>query len=215
MKEQNDLKEIEENMKQVYEDNAKTFDQQRGKSLFEKKWLDLFLQTLEEKSNILDIGCGSGDPIAKYFIKNGNQVTGIDFSSSMIELAKERYPSQKWMIADMRDFNLNQKFDGIIAWNSFFHLNHEDQKKALKTFSIHLNDNGALMFTAGPEHGEVAGEVAGEVNGQPVYHSSFSVEEYREILTVLEIEIIEYKLNDSECNGHCIFLGKKTKKKAR
>ncbi|MCP4915005.1 MAG: class I SAM-dependent methyltransferase [Oligoflexia bacterium] len=203
-----DLKKIEENMKQVYEENAKAFDQQRGKSLFEKKWLDIFLQTLDTKKEVLDIGCGSGDPIAKYLIENDKQVTGIDFSKAMIELAKEKFSNNEWFVADMRDFDLDRKFDGIIAWNSFFHLNQEDQVKALKVFAKHLKAGGVLMFTAGPEKGEVTGEV----NGKPVYHSSLSVEEYRSVLSDLGIELVDYKLNDPDCYQHSVFLGQQINK---
>ncbi len=53
----------------LYERHAGAYDEARGKSLFEVPWLDRFLGVLPLKPAILDIGCGSGEPIARYFIE--------------------------------------------------------------------------------------------------------------------------------------------------
>ncbi len=46
----------------------------------------------------------------------------------MLEMAREHFPSQCWIEADMRSVNLNRCFDGILAWDSFFHLTPNDQR---------------------------------------------------------------------------------------
>ena len=107
------LKSLKLKTKEIYDVNAKEFDRKRTKNLFEKKWLDLFLNYIEVGDEILDIGCGTGEPIARYFIEKGMKVTGIDFSKEMIKLATERFPQRKWLIKDMREFNLNRKFKAI------------------------------------------------------------------------------------------------------
>jgi ubiquinone/menaquinone biosynthesis C-methylase UbiE len=198
------LKSIHDNMKNVYENNAIEFDQSRNKNLFEKEWLDKFVKYILSGRHILDVGCGSGDPIAKYFISCGFSITGVDYSQGMLELAQKKFPSHKWICCDMRELNLG-KFDAIIAWNSFFHLNHKDQRLALKLLSTHLNPDGVFMFTAGPQKGEVIGLV----NDKDVYHSSLSYDEYKTQLEKLGLKILEYKLNDPRCNGHSIYLAKK------
>lgn len=194
-------------MKDVYERNALAFDEQRGKSLFEKKWLDRFTQLLNDGDHILDVGCGSAEPIAKYFIESGYLITGLDFSENMIKLAKSKYPHLNWKVEDMRTFNLNYLFDGLIAWNSFFHLNPNDQPLALNCFAKHLKINGLLMVTIGHEKGEVLGAV----NGDEVYHSSMTIEEYEQILKDLNLDIIDYQLQDPDCHGHSILMAKKVK----
>lgn len=201
----NDHKKIEASTQAVYEQEARTFDEQRDKSLFEKKWLDLFISDLSAHAEILDVGCGTGKPIAEYLIQKNFQVTGVDFSNAMIELAKRNFPNLIWLQADMRSMNFEKKFDGIIAWNSFFHLNHADQIQTLGVFASLLRDDGKLLFTAGPEHGEAIGSV----NGQPIYHSSLSVKEYQDTLTKNGLELLQYELNDPECRQHSIFLAQK------
>jgi SAM-dependent methyltransferase len=53
----------------LYQRYAEDWDRERGNSLFEKAWLDRFLALLPPEPSILDIGCGSGEPIARYFIE--------------------------------------------------------------------------------------------------------------------------------------------------
>ncbi len=200
----NCLREAESSTKKVYEEEAQAFADQRGKSLFEKKWLDLFLSKLPTKAEILDVGCGPAKPIAQYLIDKGSVVSGIDYSKSMIEIAQRNFPENEWLVQDMVNLNLKKKFDGLIAWNSFFHLTRDDQKITLRNFAQHLKENGILLFTAGPENGEVLGKV----NGRDVYHSSLSVDEYQSLLKTNAMELVDYKLNDPECGQHSVFLAR-------
>lgn len=48
----------------LYRRHAPAWGRARGRSLFEKTWLDRFLALLPARGSILDIGCGSGEPIA-------------------------------------------------------------------------------------------------------------------------------------------------------
>lgn len=201
----NNFKHIEINTQMVYEEEALSYDLQRGKSLFEKNWLDLFISKLEPESKILDVGCGSGEPIAKYLIDRGLHLVGVDYSKAMIDIVKSKFPQNEWIHCRMQDLNFDKKFNGIIAWNSFFHLNQEDQKSTLDVFANHLVTNGVLLFTAGPDEGEVLGKV----NGRDVYHSSLSADEYKKILEINGMKLIQYKLNDDECNNHCVFFAQK------
>ena len=51
------------------------------------------LGRLGPKSRILDAGCGSGVPIARFFSKNGHDVFGFDLSERIIQLARDNVPS--------------------------------------------------------------------------------------------------------------------------
>src|SRR5579883_688423 len=144
-------------------------------TLYERGWLDRFLQLVPKTGSILDLGCGCGVPIAQYFIEQEYQVTGVDASPYLLEMAQAAFPLQRWILSDMRGLQLDDKFNGIISWDSFFHLNHEDQRAMFKIFAQHAAERAALMFTSGPSHGEVLGELEGE----PLYHASLDPAEYR------------------------------------
>ena len=77
---------------------------------------------LGRDATVLDVGCGMGEPLARYLIEQGCRVVGIDSSGSMIAMCVERFPESEWLVRDMRTFELGRRFDGILAWDSFFHL---------------------------------------------------------------------------------------------
>ena len=122
----------------VYERNAARFDAERAKILFEKKWIDCFLGFVPEAGHVLDLGCGSGEPIAGYIIGKGYKLTGVDASAAMLRLAREKFPNGDWRKMDMRALDLPELFHGILGWNSFFHLTRDEQRAVLPKLMAHL-----------------------------------------------------------------------------
>jgi len=49
----------------------------------------------------LDIGCGSGIPVLKRLVSEGYSAKGIDFSKSMLELAKKNVPDAELIYGDV------------------------------------------------------------------------------------------------------------------
>jgi SAM-dependent methyltransferase len=189
----------------LYEDNAAAWDRLRNPgSLFEKPWLDRFLALLPPGGSILDLGCGSGEPIAAYLIRSGYALTGVDSSPSMIAMCRERFPQNQFHVADMRTLAIDQRFDGILAWDSFFHLSPDDQTTMFPIFAQHAAPGAALMFTCGPAHGEVCGEFAGE----PLYHGSLDPEEYQALLDGNGFSTVANIFNDVTCGDHAVWLAK-------
>jgi SAM-dependent methyltransferase len=74
-----------DNIVDLYQRHAQAWANDRGKSLFEVPWLDRFLFLLPRSAVIVDIGCASGEPIARYFIGKGYDVTGVDSSPALID----------------------------------------------------------------------------------------------------------------------------------
>ena len=188
----------------LYERTASLWDEGRGKTLFEKSWLDRFTGLLPAHASILDIGCGSGQPIAQYLIAQGFTITGIDSSSAMISFCAQRFASHEWLVKDMRSLDLGRRFDGILAWHSFFHLSREDQRPMFARFASHLKPGGALMFTSGPADGEAVGEWQGE----PLYHASLSAGEYEALLAEYGLAIVDHVVDDPNCGGATIWLAR-------
>lgn len=200
-----DLKTIEENTQNVYEEYALQYDEERGRSLIEKSYLDKFIKRLSPNGYILDLGCGAGEPIARYIIENGFQVMGVDYSEPMLNICRQRFPGETWEFLDMRNYRLEGPFSGIVSWGAFFHLNKKEQRKNLPMICHSIEKKGVLLLTVGHEEGEVTGEVA----GQKVFHSSLSQKEYEDILEQCDVEIIEFNLQDPQCHGFSVILGQK------
>lgn len=186
----------------VYQQHAAGWDRRRPRTLFEAPWLERFVSDLPARSDILDVGCGAGEPIARYLIDRRYEVTGVDAAPAMIRICRGRYPNARWHVMDMRALSLERRFHGIIGWDSFFHLNADEQRVALPRLVDHLHDGGSLLLTVGPE----AGEQLGRVEGRPVYHASLAPDEYRDLLEREGFQRVELVLEDETCDGHSILL---------
>lgn len=162
----------------LYSRRALDWDRDRGRDLAEKVWLDALLEEVPDGGSVLDLGCGSGEPIARYLVERGRKVTGVDAAPDMIALCRRRFPDHDWRIADMRGLDLGRTFDGVIAWHSVFHLRPQDQRAMFAVYARHVAPGGVLMFTSGTE----AGEVVGDWRGEPLYHASLSRADNRERL---------------------------------
>ncbi|WP_170603561.1 class I SAM-dependent methyltransferase [Ruegeria arenilitoris] len=186
----------------VYERQATEFDKRRSKALFEARWLARFTASLKPGDHVLDLGCGAGDPIARWFMAEGFAVTGVDFSEAMLAIARERWPDGDWRNADMREFELEQQFDGIIAWDSFFHLTADEQKNCIARMAHHLRPGGMLMLTVGPRAGEVSGTVGEEL----VYHASLSPADYAICLEENELRMTGFLAEDPETQSRTVLM---------
>lgn len=89
---------------------------------FIKDDLAVFESHLKHGCSLLDVGCNSGDD-SSYFHGKGYKVTGLDFSSKALALARQKYPDiefLEWNILDLA--KLNRKFAAIWCAFSLLHL---------------------------------------------------------------------------------------------
>jgi SAM-dependent methyltransferase len=170
--------------------------------LYEKPWLERFCGLLPVGGSVLDCGCGAGEPIARYLSESGYAVLGVDSSAAMVGMFQERLPSQRALVADMRTLELAEGFDGILAWDSFFHLTASDQRKMLAVFRAHAAPGAALMFTSGPSDGQVIGQLEGE----PLYHASLDAAEYGSLLAEQGFDVVDHRAEDPSCFGRTVWL---------
>jgi hypothetical protein len=117
-------------------------------------------------------------------------------------MCKDRFPDQVWTVIDMRTLSLDRRFDGILAWDSFFHLCPEDQRRMFPIFRRHAGTKAALMFTSGPSHGEAIGTYKGE----PLYHGSLDGAEYRSLLDQNGFDVVTHVVEDAKCGHHTVWL---------
>lgn len=77
------------------------------------KYIEYFTH---EDDNVLEIGCGSGDLLAKI---KGKHKTGIDFAEEQIKWAKEKYEHLgiEFIVIDANNIQLNKKYDLVIISN--------------------------------------------------------------------------------------------------
>lgn len=179
----------------VYRRHAEAWATARGSKLYERAWLDQFTALLPSPGSVLDLGCGSGVPIARELVDWGLSVTGVDSAPEMITLFQANLPAQRAFVADMRLLALGVCFSGVIAWDSFFHLTPDAQRGMFPIFEKHTKSRAALMFTSGPSNGEIVGSLEGD----PLYHASLASEEYRSLLCQNGFELMAHVSDDPAC----------------
>lgn len=104
---------------------------------------------LKYHGSALDLACGTGR-LTIALAKSGLSCVGIDASESMLESARKKSEGLdvSYQQGDMRDFQLNQKFDLITLVGNAFQalLSNEDQERLFSCVRAHLNPNGVFAF---------------------------------------------------------------------
>jgi SAM-dependent methyltransferase len=178
---------------------------QAARGLFERGWLERFTALLPPDGHVLDLGCGPGAPIAAWFIAQGYRVTGVDAAPAMLDICRKRFPQQEWIDGDMRALALGRRFDGILAWDSFFHLSRDDQRAMFPRFAAHAAPGAPLMFTAGPGDGEAIGDLY----GTDLFHASLAPAQYRQLFAEHGFDEVMHRVEDPDCGGRTVWLARK------
>lgn len=100
-------------------------------------------------NSVLDMTCGTGSQ-AFHLAAAGYQITGSDFSSALIQIARNKALLQKKSIefieGDMRSLKVG-KFDAVITmFNAIGHLSKTSFAKALRNVHHNLKTGGIYVF---------------------------------------------------------------------
>lgn len=153
----------EELVRKGYNEIAPHFSVFRSQFSNEQE-LDFVCNLLPENANVLDVGCGNGIPVARYLVRKGYRVTGIDISEKMLELAKKNVPEADFYRYDMNELDFEDcSFHGIIALYSLFHVPKEKHFQIFRNFSKMLKSGGVLFFCVGHEGGDEQSTFLGEI----------------------------------------------------
>lgn len=98
-------------------------------------------------TQILEIACGTGN-LAKSFTSDFEKYLGLDFSESMLHLAKKKFPEGNFVQGDMRNLQLLEQFDTalITGRSTSYLLNNNDLEQTFKSVYTILKSNGIFIF---------------------------------------------------------------------
>jgi len=115
----------------------------------EREYLDALLEGLAAGAQVLDLGCGTGRPIAEYVLAKGYRLTGVDQAEELLKLARSRFPRAKWVHSRIESFVSAMRFKAIICWDALFHIDRSQHEALLARFAEMLEPGGRLMLTFG------------------------------------------------------------------
>ncbi|MDP3733340.1 MAG: class I SAM-dependent methyltransferase [Candidatus Daviesbacteria bacterium] len=168
------------------------------------KYLDKLNSFLKPNSTILDIGCGAGMPIDKFFVDRGHKVIGIDISEKQIKLAKKNIPQGQFEVKNMSDIKAGEyQVDAVVSFYAIFHISREEHEDLFKRINSFLPEGGLILVTMG------AGEYEGlEDNflGTKMWWSHYGVDKNREMIKNASFEILLDEVDASGNERHQIIL---------
>jgi len=126
--------------------------QQKGFGHFreERAALNWLRQNRPAINDLLDIGVGAGRTVEPLRAITKRYV-GIDFSPRMVELCREKYPTDRFMAADARDLYIFQPntFDLVFfSWNGIDYVDHDGRLMILAEVRRLLRPDGYLIFSS-------------------------------------------------------------------
>jgi len=132
---------------------------------------------------ILDFGCGTGR-LTQEIAASGADVLGIDSSPDMISVARSKYPSVKFEVADGMTFRSNEPFDAVFS-NAVLHWVRPPEK-AVESIAAALKPGGRLIAEFGGK-GNTA-SIVEAVGSHPWYYPS--IPEYASLLEDYGLETV-------------------------
>lgn len=113
-------------------------------------WVELMeklvLQYLPKEAHILDLCCGTG-PVAQRLLLMGYEVTGLDGSEEMLNLARQKAPSGKFIQGDARFFKFASRFNAVISVASLMYiLSIEELTSVFQNIYDSLQENSLGLF---------------------------------------------------------------------
>ena len=146
-------------MKQNPNDNAfeivrAGYDKIAGRYTTEREkfdnWNELeeFQRTLPEKARVLDVGCGTGVPVARHLTESGCEVVGIDMSKKMVAVAAQNVPEATFMQMNMTELDFPpESFDGLISCYAIIHVPRECHAAIFQAFYSALKPEGTMLVS--------------------------------------------------------------------
>lgn len=166
-------------------------DQPGYRALFEE-----FIARLERGSEVLDLGCGPGIPIAR-MLSHHFAVTGLDFSPKMVTAARRNVPMAEFVVADMTKMQIPRTFSGIVASYSLLCLPPGKFLLAARNICAALK-LGGLCFIA-LNDGDGGGLV--QLGTRVVYAHAYSEADVRTAFSTLAVLDIRRDIVQSEMFG--------------
>lgn len=190
-------------IKKGYDNIASIWNEKREWHI-EQSSVDEMLTHLSKGAKILDVGCGSGKPIAAYLIEKGFSVYGVDISPKQIDYAKKTIPEERLFVSDICDFETTLRFDAIVCWFALFHLHVDCYLDVLKKFQAFSEPKGILLITFADTSCKPEGEglkiidkhtIESDMFGERFYHSGHPADINSQLVEVAGFQIMTNKID--------------------
>ena len=125
--------------------------------------LEQLSELLPSSGHVLDAGCGVGKPTSEFLTKRGFNVTGVDISKKMIDLAKVNVPDARFYQRNILTLDFpDSTFDGVVCVYTLWHIPRMNHPTIIRNFHRMLKDDGILVLNTGIHESEGMSTFFGE-----------------------------------------------------
>jgi ubiquinone/menaquinone biosynthesis C-methylase UbiE len=185
------------------------YDEAYGGDTKYQAWLAELLGDLPRESRVLDLGCGSGIPVARTLAAAGHRVTGVDISEVQISRAREAVPEAEFIQADATRLSFPpETFDAVVSFFALIHIPLDEQLPLLQRMATWLRPGGRFVGTTGrdawtgSEDKWLGGEAA-------MWWSHADVATYRGWLELSGLVVKREEFVPEGAGGHALFWASK------
>jgi len=179
--------------KESYQATAKEFAKNVA-NLAPIESIEKFISLLPPHAKLIDIGCGSGRD-AKIFTDQGMEVLGIDFSSNLLEIARNHAPLAKFQLMDIEMINLPIAFfDGAWSACSLGHIPKNNLLSVFKQIHLLLKKGGFFYLSLKKGSGEVLEKDSRYDGNHEKFWSYFEEEELKCFLQEAAFKILDFRI---------------------
>ena len=177
-------------------------------------YVDKILENLPSGTKVLDLGCGTGNPIARYIVQQGYRVVGVDQSKEMLKIAKKIVPEAELIHSDMLEIQFDDKFAAAIAWDSIFHVERKYHSVVYRKLAGSLKPGGKLLLSLGGSDAEDSDDsddegFTSEMFGHKFFYSGYEPKVARKLLEAEGFKIEVWEIDDPSSRGHIAAVARK------
>ena len=150
---------------------------------------------LSPGGSVIDVGCGSGIPVAQALIDAGYDFFGIDASPAMIAAFHQWQPDAQIACETAQESALfDRLFDGAIAIGLLFLLSADEQREVIGRVAGALKPGGRFLFSAPREECEWPDALTGRLS------RSLGAQAYDRLLRASGLHLLECSIDEGGNN---------------
>ena len=146
---------IQSSYDRVAERYAEEYSDELQRKPHDCKLLDELADTVRDKGEVCEIGCGPGQ-IARYLKDRGVNICGIDLSEEMVKTASKLNPDISFASGNMLSLEApNNSFAGLVSFYAIIHIPRQQVTAALREMNRVLQPGGNLLISFHGGEGEL------------------------------------------------------------
>ncbi len=152
-----------------------------------RRFVSMARRLLPNGGVAIDLGCGTGEHVTAELAEHFDTI-GVDISAHSIDLARQRVPSARFVVADMTTVDFpHATVDLVTAFYSVIHVPRQEHANLLRRIVGWLVPGGILILTMGAHEDE---GMAKDWLGAPMFWSSWGTQKNKDLITQAGFELL-------------------------